>query len=221
MQEAPANPSDQLQSLLPVPPPWRLIGQALVLLQTVPLERARLLVPAGLTLIAVAPGKTMGALYVAKYVAGSTLSYHELIVVPALVRQGLRLGGWISHIYVNDSRSAAAGYQYWALPKELATFQWFSEQRDQVILIQQGQSTLCQIQAKPTRGQLRLPLWAPAFSQREGRFLRFSARGWAKCGLGRATVELPPTSPFAALGFGRGKEVFLDQFDVLISPPRG
>ncbi|HZH16197.1 MAG TPA: acetoacetate decarboxylase family protein [Archangium sp.] len=52
-----------------------------------------------------------------------TLQYDELMVGP-LVRHGLHMGLWVSHIWVTSVASLWGGRRMWSLPKELATFTW-------------------------------------------------------------------------------------------------
>lgn len=91
------------------PAPWNLYGNALQFLHLVDLDRAKALVPSDLEVITILPRKTLGGLYLSVYEATSTLSYHELIVIPALVRYQGSIGSWISHIYVDHPESVAGG----------------------------------------------------------------------------------------------------------------
>ncbi len=47
-------------------------------------------------------------LYLARYSHSPVGAYHEVIMSPAVVRIGLRLGFWISRITVDDDQSVAA-----------------------------------------------------------------------------------------------------------------
>jgi hypothetical protein len=49
------------------PAPWRLIGTSVQAFRLIPTEVARAMVPAGLEVVSVLPGKTLGALYCASY----------------------------------------------------------------------------------------------------------------------------------------------------------
>jgi hypothetical protein len=82
--------------------------------------------PVGARSVSFWPGKTVGGIYVARYGAGSTLEYSELIVFSALARMAGRVGGWISHIYVDSEASVAGGQKIWGLPKERARFDWWN-----------------------------------------------------------------------------------------------
>lgn len=156
-------------------PPWRLRGEAVLQLQLLAIAQARPLVPAALEVVSVAPGRTLGAIYLASYQAGSTRQYHELIVVPALVRRRHRLGGWISHIYVDDEISALAGRENWALPKRLAVFQREYGVRGAATVVRQGRQVLCVFEDSGVVSLGRLPVFAPAYSRREINCFGFAA----------------------------------------------
>ena len=91
------------------PAPWQLQGFSIQALHLIDCERARPQIPAELKVVSVWPGKTLGGIYVACYQSGSTLVYSELIAVSALVYGAGKLGGWISHIYVDHPDSIAGG----------------------------------------------------------------------------------------------------------------
>ena len=201
------------------PAPWRLKGGAVAHWQLLPTQRVRHLVPPGLSLVSVAPGRTLGGLYLASYGAGSTLRYHELIVIAALVRQGGRLGGWISHIYVDDPQSQAGGRNIWGLPKVHAQFDQTSD-GGWPTQVRQGSSTLCRVAARGARGaHVRLPVYMPVLTQRCNRTLWFCGHGWAGWRIERSEVDVPYGSPFADLGFDRGWRVALTDLDVRIQAP--
>jgi hypothetical protein len=200
--------------------PWRLRGEAVLQLQLLVTAQVRPLVPAALEVVSVAPGRTLGAVYLASYQAGSTRQYHELIVIPALVRQRHRLGGWISHIYVDDEISALAGREIWALPKRLAAFQREYGARGAATVVRQRRQVLCVFEDSEPVSLGRLPVFAPAYSRRENKLLWFRGSGSARWGLGSGAVRVPLDSPFAALGFGRGRRLHLDELDISMHAPR-
>lgn len=207
----------QLDSTNP-PAPWRLKGSAAIQLQLVSTARARDLVPPELGIVCVAPGKTVGGLFIATYGAGSTLEYHELIVIPALVRKGLRVGAWISHIYVDDLQSVVGGRDIWALPKEMASF---GQADDGSSIVRQSDRVLCVIHPAQPRAISRLPVLASVLSKRDGKVLWFKGRGKGHVGTSRGQVEIPRTSPFSSLGFGRGRRVVIEDLDMLLDAPFG
>jgi acetoacetate decarboxylase len=184
------------------PAPWNLYGNALQSLHLVDLERAKALVPADLEIISVLPGKTLGGLYLSAYDASSTLSYHELIVVAALVRHKKTIGFWISHIYVDHPDSVEGGRNIWGLPKEMADFTW----RDRKVEVSQSNRPLCQVQYS----QVGLPL--PAWGKFKGSSNVFGGlaqdillfQGDFEVGLKWIQYQLtiPPESPLAEVSLG-------------------
>lgn len=196
-------------------PPWRLKGEAFLQLQLIDLARARAWVPPELGLIPVLPGKTLGGLYYASYTLGSTLQYHELIVVAGLVRHRLSLGGWVSHIYVDSPESVAGGREIWSLPKEPARF---SGSHDE-LTISQDETRLCILRRHSPKLRLPVPLFAPVISKGEQGPRWFRGLGSARCGVGSGTFAIPSESPFAALGLGQGVSISMDRLNLLMRAP--
>jgi hypothetical protein len=184
---------------MPYPPaPWTLKGQSLQSLHLVDISKSRLFVPSELDIVSVLPGKTIAGVYLAIYGAGSALEYHELIVVPALVRYGKQFGAWVSHIYVDNPDSVAGGREIWGLPKELAEFTWTGDQIGQVT-VQQGTRSLCTL-----RYNWQIPLWrqhlsVPSFSCLGDSFLLFKGDAESQLVVVGATIDVPVESPFAGL----------------------
>lgn len=184
------------------PAPWNLYGNALQSFHLVDVEKAKAFVPKDLEIISVLPGKTLGCLYLSIYDVQSTLRYHELIVVPAMVRYRDKVGAWISHIYVDALESVAGGRNIWGLPKEMADFTWGA--RD--VKVVQGNHLLCQFQYESF--ELPLSLWAKSqvsvdvFGGLAEDILVFQgeAESWLKWIQCRLTI--PFKSPFAALQLG-------------------
>lgn len=199
------------------PAPWRLKGSAAIQLQVLSTVRARGLVPPELALVHIAPRKTIGGLFLATYGVGSTLEYHELIVIPALVRRGARIGAWISHIYVDEPPSMEGGRRIWALPKEIAAF---DQTDDGSTTIRQGKTTLCVFHPAQTRGVTSMPVLTSVLSKRNGKVIWFRGNGTASLGTARGEVEVPKSSPFSGLDFGRGRRIVLNALDILLHAPR-
>ncbi len=183
------------------PPPWINKGRAVQVLRLVDVGRARSFVPAPLKVVPVLPGKTVGIVIFADYQPGSALTYHELIIAPALVRAGRHFGWWISHIYVDDPDSMAGGREVWGLPKQLARFSW-NLPAGQVEAYQDDQLLCALLSQAPSRG-VRLPLFLPSISRLGSRLLAFRVSQVSTLGLSPAALEIPATSPFAPLKFKR------------------
>jgi hypothetical protein len=181
-----------------------LAGPCIVVPLLVPVERARRFVPGDVQIVPAAPGRTLGALIGVTYEPGSTLSYSELLVVCASVRSGDRVGGWISHIWVDDEQSVSGGRSIWKLPKNLADFtldrpgngtQRFTARSDG--------ATLVRIAAGSPRFRAALPTAAPVpmISGADGTRFFTLGRSGLSAGPARVRVEVPPDSPLAELGF--------------------
>jgi acetoacetate decarboxylase len=184
------------------PAPWNLYGNALQSFHLIDFEKAKAIVPSDLEIVSVLPGKTLGGLYLSIYDARSTLNYHELIVVAALVRYRGTIGSWISHIYVDRPESVAGGRNIWGLPKEMADFTW----GDRDIKVAQGNTSLCEVEY----GQVGVPLSPWGKSKMSGNVFgglaedilafqgNFEARlKWIQCRL-----SIPSESPFATINLG-------------------
>jgi acetoacetate decarboxylase len=184
------------------PAPWHLYGQALQSIHLVDLARAKELVPTDLEIVSVLPGKTLGSLYLSTYDANSTLEYHELIVVAALVRYQGKIGSWVSHIYVDNLDSVAGGREVWGLPKEMADFTW----NDRSIQVTQGDQMLCQVQY--SQGGLPLSpggksrIIGKGFSGLTEDVLAFAGDFKAKLKWVSSNITIPPESPFTKLKLG-------------------
>jgi acetoacetate decarboxylase len=115
--------------------PWMLYGYAIQTVHLIDIEKARPLIPKELEIVSIWPGKTLGGVYISSYKSGSVLEYSELIVIPAVVSNSGKIGGWVSHIYVDNSDSVAGGREIWGLPKELAEFSWVKGEQSNVTVI--------------------------------------------------------------------------------------
>lgn len=188
-------------------------------LQMLRLDVVRPWIPSPLKIVPVFPGCTLGALYLARYEVGSSLEYQELIVAPALVRHRMHIGGWVSHIYVDNEISAAGGRGIWALPKQIAQFQWAKEGHEERVRVTQDGQTLCSLTASPSGRGLRAPIYTPMLRWMSGRLLAFRGTGWGTLSSGRAELSVPATSPFAAFGFGSGRHCVLEGLDLNVLAP--
>lgn len=151
--------------------------------------------------------RALGGVMLANYTSG-TLAYRELIVFSRATARGMV----ISHIYVDDERSRDGGRHIWGLPKELATFTYepgrFEARQEQPLLT-----------ARIRRRPGKLPLFVPApIVSEAGRTL---GRAWVKAAPALVTLDVPPGSPFAALGLS-GTHVGLagDDLRLTMPPPK-
>ena len=182
--------------------PWHLQGYAIQTLHLVEIDRARQFVPPQLEIVAILPGKTLGSLYISEYQSGSVLEYTELIVAPALVKNSGKVGGWISHIYVDNLDSVAGGREIWGLPKEMAEF----TRSDRQIVIKQQNLTLCSLSTRSnifSGLKLQPNITGYCFGNLNGELLYFGNDFKAKIGSIDSKLEIPQTSPFAHLNLSQ------------------
>jgi hypothetical protein len=197
--------------------PWTLQGYALQTLQLLDIDRVRPLIPSELEIIPVWPGKTLGGLYLSYYGSGSVLEYSELIVIVALAGYRGRLGGWVSHIYVDNPDSVAGGREIWGLPKELAEFKW--EKGDRVT-VRQGNRLLCSLNYNRQGFGWRQWLGASSFSTLSSDLLLFPSELESRLGLVSSKLEVPAESPFSGIGLGQPwLTVHCDQMRLQVSAP--
>lgn len=179
--------------------PWQLYGTSVQSLHLIDTAIAQTFVPADFELVSVLPGKTLGSVYLSNYTANSTLQYHELIVAPALVRFAGKVGGWISHIYVDNLDSVAGGRNIWGLPKEMAEFAW----SDRFVRVWQGAKSLCQIEID--REILPLSIFGKSkisgqvLSQLDRDIAIFQGDFTGKLTWVNSHLTIPSESPFAAI----------------------
>jgi hypothetical protein len=180
--------------------PWTLQGYAIQTLHLVNIDLVRPLIPLDLKIISVWPGKTIASLYLSKYGSGSVLEYSELIIAPALVNYQRKIGGWISHIYVDNADSVAGGREIWGLPKELAEFTW---KEGEHVTVHQGNRKLCSLKYNQQTLAWRQGLSASSFSAKGADLLIFPAEFEAVLGLIGSQLEIPAKSPFSGIGLGQ------------------
>jgi len=190
--------------------PWRLRGWAAMTLQPVSLAVARRLAPPELRPVPVWPGKALGGLYIASYETGSTLVYHELIVVAAFAAANARIGAWIPLIYVDDAQSLAGGHAIWSLPKELARFDVADRDGRRHVRVTRGDDVLCEIGSRACGPALPFPLpfLLPGFGNERGDARFFMGRLSGPVSLAQVDVTIPRDSPLAPYGLDRPRVGF-------------
>ena len=187
-------------------PPWTLQGRAILAASLLSVKRVRPFIPPELEIINVLPGKTVGGLYFAHYGSGSVLEYNELIVVAGLVNYGGKWGGWVSHIYVDQSDSVAGGREIWGLPKELAQFTWETSDRmtsdyEHHLSVSQGDRKLCHLNYNSPRFTWPLRFSVDAFSTMSASILLFNSRCESSMNVVDSQIQIATESPFAPLDF--------------------
>ena len=181
------------------PPPWRLVGPAVIATGLVDVDRARPFVPEDLEIVEVTSGRTVAALVVADYQDEATLPYSELGVMAAVVKCGGVCGPWISHIWVDSVPSLEGGREMWGMFKHLASFLWRAGDRNAVTVTAEGQRLVDVTWPAPAR------LWpAPGrvvgIGSVDGDRRRFTGRGISRMAPIPLTLDIPAESPFFPLG---------------------
>ena len=198
--------------------PWTLQGYAIQTLHLVNIDQVRPLIPLELEIISVWPGKTLASVYLSNYGSGSVLEYSELIVAPAVVNYQSKIGGWISHIYVDNADSVAGGREIWGLPKELAEFNW---KQGKHVTVHQGNRKLCSLNYNQQSLAWRQWLSASAFGAKGADLLIFPAEFESVLGLIGSKLEISPESPFSGIDLGQPwLTVRCEQMSLRIDAPK-
>jgi hypothetical protein len=209
----------ELMAIYPLAP-WRMRGFGAATVQFVDARAAARFVPSGCAVVAVAPGKTLGGLLFVSYEAGSSLVYHELNIVAALVRAGKRLAFSLPRLYVDSAASLAGGRVLWGVPKELAAFDVAENGREQVVTVSGVGDVICRLSFARLRGRVPAALPLPAFGSRGDRLLSFTGRLRARLAPVHANVELRAGGEFVALGLDRPLFAFaFDDLALIVPPP--
>ncbi len=185
------------------PAPWQLRGWGIATVQGVDVRAARRFVPSDCTIVAVAPGRTLGGLVFVSYESGSILVYRELIFVAALVRVGRRIAFYLPRLYVDSAASLAGGRGIWGVPKEMASFDVSTAGAQRTIVVRGAGPDVCRLEIGAARAGLRVRVPIPALGTRADSFLFFTGRLSVRLGLIRVAVEIPRESEFAALSLDR------------------
>jgi acetoacetate decarboxylase len=201
-------------------PPWHLQGIAYLSLHPIALCQARAFIPSDLQIIPIFPGYTLAGVYISSYRSGSVLEYNELIIAPAIVRYRNHIGGWISHIYVDNEDSIRGGREIWGLPKEMASFHWHNGE----INISQQEHSLCNFSVRSHPLSIapwgRPSLTGDCFSQLHNEIAKFKSKFTAKIHLVSTNLQIPPESPFSSLKIGHSLlSTRLDDLELAVEPP--
>jgi acetoacetate decarboxylase len=199
------------------PAPWTIKGYAIQTLHLVDIDQVSSLIPPELNLFSVWPGKTIAIVYLSYYSSESVMEYSELIVALAVTADNGKLGGWVSHIYVDNENSVAGGREIWGLPKELAEFTW----QEKSVTVRQGNQHLCTLNFSQTSFAWRQKLATPVFSKLDNDFLTFTANFEGLVGFVGSSLVVPSESPFAGVGLGQPfLTVRCDQLILQIDAPK-
>ena len=186
------------------PLPWKMQmpGVMLQTLQLIDIEVARRSIPAEFEIVSVLPGKTIGGIYIGEYGPGSDLEYNELGAFSGYVRYSGRTGIWVAKMYVDSEPSMQMAHELLGLPKEMATFEWESGERNRVT-VRQSDQQICTINYGRQRYFWRQNLKVAAFSVLDREVVHFRNEFNMRWGLTRADISVPPESALAPLQLDR------------------
>ncbi|RAM51026.1 MAG: acetoacetate decarboxylase [Hapalosiphonaceae cyanobacterium JJU2] len=198
--------------------PWTLKGYALLTSHLLDVNRVRHLIPKELEIKTIWPGKTLGGVYLFYYSSESVLEYSELIVVSATVSYQGKIGGWVSHIYVDNPDSVAGGREIWGLPKELANFAW---ENNNSVTVHQGDRTLCSLKSNQPWFTWPQIFSGSSFSTMSSDLLLFAAELESRLSLVGSKLEVPAESPFAEISLGQPFATFrCDRMTLNVEAPQ-
>lgn len=169
------------------PEPWDLHGQAVASVFLVPVHDLPE-PPPGTRVVTVAGRAVVTAAFF-RYEEPSPLTYDE-VMATVLVRQGLRLRVWITHIWVDSPASRDGGRALWAIPKDLLRFRV----EPGATYVGEGVASAA---LTPVRPLARLPLGFRIAQERDGAALVSPVRGSIRAGTARAAWRF--TGPLAHL----------------------
>jgi hypothetical protein len=202
-------------------PPWRIAGPAAIVPVPVPLATARRLLPPDVAVVPVAPGRTVGGLLIARYTAPSTLSYGELLVMPALTALRGGVGWWVSHAYVDSEASLRGGRELWGVPKALATFAWRADGVRVVAADGAGGGGLLDATFAAPGRTAPLPAVVSVNGTTGGADRRrFVGAGLLRLAPVRMALDVPPDSPLAALPLAGRRVALAGTADLRLRRPR-
>lgn len=205
------------------PAPWHLRGRGAATVHAVDIARVRRVIPPGVHIVPVWPGKTLGGLAFLSYERGSSLVYHELCVVAAFVRIGRRFGFWLPRLDVDSDASLQGGCDIWSLPKRLAAFEINETPGTTDVRLHDSAGHTCRMTIRDGTGlrALRflfmLPLPAVSLCRGAARF--FTARIIARVRLAQIAVQASSDGMIATLGLDRPPAIAFRFDDVRLRVP--
>ncbi len=203
------------------PAPWHLRGWGFCSAHLADVAGVRALVPPGLRIVTVLPGRTLAALYFASYEGASSLEYHELAIAVALVWHRGRPHAWAPQLYVDNPASVAGGRAIWGLRKTLASFEHARSRGRGSVTVHVGGNAVCSFAVRAAGPAVPLQVPIAALGMQGETRLSVVAKLGARVRLASAQISLPPDSPhrpaFARRAFAA---LFYDNLDLSVPQPR-
>jgi acetoacetate decarboxylase len=182
------------------PPPWRLHGTATFAMSLIDVAEARQYVPSDIEIVEIKKGRTLGGVGIVEYGEGSVFSYNELVIVTALARIDGQRGGWVSHIYVDSTRSQAGGQELFGLNKQLAAFTRTNTTRGVRHNVESDDGLILTATTPPAKWAPPVPFRGRAFGTVQGDRRSLGFTGVGRVRRSTPTLMIPDTAPFASLG---------------------
>jgi Acetoacetate decarboxylase (ADC) len=198
------------------PEPWELRGQMFASTFLVPHKQVPIVAPPGWSPVRVG-GRCVVTTAWVDYAPGGVLSYRELMAT-LLVRRGRAVAPTILSIWVDSEASRDGGRALWAIPKELATFDFAG------VRMAAAAPDGTPIAAGQVRRRTALPRPVPvSFSvvqERDGAALVSPVRARGKLAHGSATFDAAAAGPLGWLAGRRPTtSVQLTDFEMTFGTP--
>ena len=174
---------------------WIPVGRKIHLIQLCLFnaDQVKQLVTKELSIVRIAPNRTLGAIFLSSYGPESTLEYDEFIVAPATVRYKHRKGYWVTHMYVNNEKAMWGG-RILGWPKEMANFDW-PDLLPGKAAVMKDSDHICTISYSKPFGSLKFWTQFYAPSVLDDKIMCHRFRFKADFGICRVKHEIPKTSP--------------------------
>jgi len=193
-------------------PPWLMKDLSLAVFYLVSTKRARPLVPESMSIIEVAPGYTLGALYASRHRVGEISETSEFGALPAYVRHEGRKG-----FYLDCLHSHGKGPQGASGPASLA---WEVTPKKIALQVVSGRSTVIKLRARPLVSSLPLSLSIAFLCVKGESVVFFKNIMTQSLGLATSSVSIPKDSPIYPLPFGmKLMTAFWDASNVVVKEP--
>lgn len=181
--------------------PWHLTGTACVSAWRVPTTDLPP-PPKGLAYATLGDNALVLTIWAA-YLPGGTLAYNELTVAVVVRRHGmLAPAGTVTHIWVDDERSAEGGRRLWSVPKQLGNFVIEPRANDSGFAgrLTAGGQPVASVSFEPSMSLPGQPS-ASGFviQQNDCGLLRTRCRGRGRLVTGRANWDFAATGPLGLL----------------------
>ncbi len=206
--------------------PWRLRGKGPLYggLFLARVKNLRRYIPPQLKIVRVLPGRTLGFYYLCRFGPGSEIEYNELVLFPALVRYGSKIGFWGEVMYVDNPDAKVGIYERSGVPKTLADFE-FGASLHRVTVLRDGRA-LASVRYEPrpriATKKTKVLKFGRGFGATPEKIFYMAGRFSGRVQLRRTRLVIPSGSPHDLKYIGRTFLGFsLDAFKAVLFETRG